>query len=260
MTDGRIIAYLLGELPEEESEQLEDECFSQESWPSQLNLVEDDLIDSYLRDELTPAQRQHFEQNYLTTELRQERVLMAAALLRHVDERHSVVQATIAAPLAEQAWFGRLRAFWSARAWPLRAGVAFAVVAIIAFALWLYTPRTRSPQTLATLTLHMGSNTRSEGTQAAKVSLPLNVDALKVSLTLPGQVPPATRYRLELEILNSDKVETRPLEIAGQDAQSVSVIIPAAQLARGQYALKLFAVKNDGSEQRVEGSYLMDVE
>ena len=99
MTDERIIAYLLKELPEEELEQFEDECFDQESWPSQLNLVEEDLIDAYLRDELTQERRQRFERNYLITEARQERVMMAAALLRHIDDAHRVgAEATVAAP------------------------------------------------------------------------------------------------------------------------------------------------------------------
>lgn len=260
MTDERIIAYLLEELPEEERQQFEDDCFAQESWPSQINLAEEDLIDAYLRDELTPEQRQHFEQNYLTTELRQEHVLMAAALLRHVDERNTDAQSTVAVALAEQTWVGRLRAFWGIQAWPLRAGIACAAVAIIAFALWFYIPRARSPRTFLTLTLTISSNARDRGAQAGRVSLPLNADALRIYLTLPGQLSPGTRYRVELDDLDNDKEETKPLEIAGQDAQSVAVVIPAAQLARGQYALNLFAIKSDGSEQRIEGGYFLDVE
>src|SRR5437763_8489164 len=86
MIDERIIAYLLKELPEEELERFEDECFGQESWPAQLDLVEEDLIDAYLRDELTRKRRQRFELNYLTTEARRGRVRMTAAFLRYVDE------------------------------------------------------------------------------------------------------------------------------------------------------------------------------
>jgi anti-sigma factor RsiW len=108
MTDERIIAYLLKELPEEELEQFEDACFDQESWPAQLNLVEEDLIDAYLRDELTEARRQSFERNYLITEARQERVMMAAALLRHVDAApRAGTEAPVAAPTAAPTRRGR---------------------------------------------------------------------------------------------------------------------------------------------------------
>jgi hypothetical protein len=38
------------------------------------------------------------------------------------------------------------------------------------------------------------------------------------------------------------------------------VEIPAEELARGRYVLKLFAIKPDGSEQRISGSYFFNVE
>jgi hypothetical protein len=60
MTDERIIAYLLKELPEGDAEQFEEQCFEQESWPAQISLVEDKLIEDFLRGVLTPEQRQHF--------------------------------------------------------------------------------------------------------------------------------------------------------------------------------------------------------
>jgi methionine-rich copper-binding protein CopC len=257
MTDERIIAYLLEELPEEELKQFEDECYEQMNWQDQVLPVEEDLIDAYLRDELTAEQRQRFERNYLTTEARQQRVIMAAALLRHVDECQPA-QTPIAVPLTRPTWSERLNAFWSGQTLPLRAAAAFMLLAIIAGALWLFLFRTPSNQTFATLTLVISvSNNRAEGIQASNVKLPLNADALKISLTLPERLPPAPRYRIELE---NDRGETRQLEIVGQDARSVSVVIPATQLSRGQYALKLFMTKADGTEQRVNGSYFFTVE
>jgi hypothetical protein len=258
MTDERIIAYLLEELPEEELEQFEDECIAQESLPSQINLVEEDLIDAYLRGELTPEQRQHFEQNYLTTELRQERVVMTAALLRHVDERQAVARTTVAVQPAEQTWSGRFRAFWSSQSWALRAAAALALVAILAGAWWFTRLRTPSPQTFATLTLTMSSSNRAEGAQAGTIKLPLPASALRISLMLPERLSPAVRYRVELENINNGEIKS--LEITGQDAQSVSVVIPAEELRRGQYALKLFAVQAGGTEQRISGKYFFDVE
>jgi hypothetical protein len=257
MTDERIIAYLLEELPQEELEQFEDECFALESWPAQLNLVEEDLIDAYLRDELSQEQRQHFERNYLTTEARQERVIMAAALLHHVDEHQAVAKAAVAAEPTKQTWAAKLHAFWSGQTWALRTAAAITIVAILAGAWWLSRAHAPSPGSFAMLTLTISDSNRAEGAQAGKVSLPLNADALRISLTLPERLPPTARYRVELENNNG---ETKPLEVAGQDAQSVSVLIPSAQLARGQYALKLFAVRADGEEQRIPGSYFFAVE
>ena len=244
----RAIAYLLEELTDEEARQFEDEGFARTSWAAQMRLVEEDLIDAYLRAELTQARRQGFERNYLVTEARQQRVLTAAALLRHGD----------AIGPTKPTWAERFRAFWSSQAWSLRpAAVLAVVVIIIGSAMWLTRPRPHSPQTFAALTLAISTSNRAEGVQAGKVKLSPNHDALKISLLLPVPLPPAARYRVELE---NESGATKPLEIAGQDAQTISVVITAAQLARGQYVLKLFAIKDDGTEQRVNGSYFFIIE
>jgi methionine-rich copper-binding protein CopC len=257
MTEERIIAYLLKELPEEELERLEEECFEQERWPVHVNLAEEDLVDAYLRGELAPERRERFEQNYLTTEARRERVRFAAALLRRVDEYNEVPSEADARPTAESTWVDRFLAFWGGPKPALRAAVAVLIAAVILGALWLYLSRGRPPVTFATLTLNASSSNRAEGAQSGKVKLPLGADALRIALTLPAQAPAAARFRVELQNENG---ETRPLEVAGHSSQTVLVEIPGPQLTRGEYALKLFAVKPDGTEQRIEGSYFFTVE
>lgn len=257
MTDERIFAYLLGELPEEESERFEEECFAGDDWPEQIKLAEDDLIDAYVREELTPEQRQHFELNYLTTEARLKRVAMAAALLRHVD---TFGNDEARAPTAvEQTWISSLIASWGSWRWALRAGLAVGVVAVVVGGLWFSRPRVASPRVLATLTLTISSddNNRAEGAEPGRVKLQPDAEGvLRIYLKLPRQ-PTAAAYRVEL--MNEDG-ETKPLDITGRDAESVLVEIPSARLTRGQYALKIFAVRPDGAEQRVSGIYLFNVE
>jgi methionine-rich copper-binding protein CopC len=257
MTDERIIAYLLEELPEADQEQFDAEWFAQKSLLKQIQRVEEDLIDAYLRGELTPERQQRFMQNYLTTDARKVRFNMAAAILRHIDEYSAASKAAVAQSPTELTWAERFRGFWSRQTLALRAAPAIVVVAIIAGALWPSIFRTPSPRTFATLTLTISNNTRAEGAQAAKVRLPPNIDALKISLALPQQSPPAARYRVQLE---NDNGETKSVEVAEKDAESVLVVTPAAQLGRGQYALKLFAIETDGTEHRINGSYFFKVE
>jgi methionine-rich copper-binding protein CopC len=256
MPDERIIAYLLEELPEKDMERFDDECFAQESRRTEIELVESDLIDAYLRGELTPERRQRFERNYLTPE-REERVIMAAALLRLIDQYNSASKSAAAVSPPEQTWAERSRAFWSSRAWPFRTAAAIATVAVIAFALWLFFSRASSLETFATLTLTISNSSRAEGAQSGKVKLPPDTAILNISLTLPQQSPPAAGYRVELE---NDNAEAKSAKVSGSDARSVLVVVPAEQLAREQYALKLFAIKADGTEQRINGSYFFTVE
>ncbi|HYP52249.1 MAG TPA: hypothetical protein VEQ42_01845, partial [Pyrinomonadaceae bacterium] len=148
MTDERIIAYLLKELPEEELERFEDECFASENWPAQVGMVEEELIDDYLSDALAPEQRRSFESNYLTTSARVERVRFAAALMRHADTPASAEEVTDAPPPpAKPTWRERLRAWWGG--WVPRAAVAFAALVLAVGAWWLV--RAPAPTTFATL-------------------------------------------------------------------------------------------------------------
>ena len=141
MTDERIVAYLLKELPDEDMERFEDECFEQESWPAQLDAVEDDLIEDYLRQELAPERRARFEQNYLTTAARRERVRMAAAFVRLIDERRpdledeaeeedAQVVVPPVPPPPRETWAERFRAFWGGQAWAPRVTVALALALV----------------------------------------------------------------------------------------------------------------------------------
>ncbi len=257
MTDERIIAYLLEELPETDLERFEDECFAQESWPIELTLVEEDLIDAYLRHELTPERRQRFEQNYLTTDARQARLSLAAALLRHVDECHAASKVTNIVPIPQPTWAERFGAFWNRQTWALRTAMAIVLVSFIAGTLWFGFLRPSSPRTFATLTLTISNNNRAEGAQAGKVKLPPDAEALNISLMLPQPPPAAARYRVELE---NDNGERKALEVTSQDDQSVWVRVPTAQLARASYALKLYAIKTDETEERIKGSYYFLVE
>lgn len=253
MTNKRIIAYLLEELPEEEMERFEEECFQQDSWPEQISLVEEELIDDYLLDELEPKQRLRFERNYLTTPARQERVGIAAALLRHFEGCREAPE--IIVEPTKRTWLERLRAFWSNHTWALPAAFAMTLMIAMVGTWWLIRPRT--PQTFATLTLTAERNTRAEGVQPGKVTFPINADALKIILKLTDTATAAVRYRVELK---NQSGERRPLLVTGQDAQSVLVVIPAEELPRGLYVLHLFVIKADGTEQSGSDDYYFSVQ
>lgn len=255
MTDERIVSYLLGELPEEESERFDEEFMAAGHLAEEIRLVEDDLVDAYLLGELTHEQRRHFEQNYLT-DARKERVARAAALLRHVNTL--AAEQTPDPKPAGPTWLKSFVVFAGGRSWAPRAGLALALVAVVAGALWLIRSRTTSPKDFATLTLVASTDSnRAEGARARRIRLTPSVGALKLYLKLANSSATAARYRVDLL---SEEGETNPVAVTGQDAESISVEIPAAQLARGQYALRLYAIRPDGAEQRVNGLYYFIVE
>jgi hypothetical protein len=72
--------YLLGDLPQEERAQLENRYLTDADLFEEVLASENDLIDSYARGELTEADRQKFDAEYLKSTQRRERMEFARAL------------------------------------------------------------------------------------------------------------------------------------------------------------------------------------
>src|SRR5262245_48119753 len=77
--------YLLGEASEAEASELEERYFADDGFFEHLQTVEDELIDAYVRGSLSPQERQHFEESFLTNSKRRQRVEFAKTLLNTVD-------------------------------------------------------------------------------------------------------------------------------------------------------------------------------
>lgn len=75
----KLTAYLLGRLPLDEQAQIEEEYLANPELLDRLRAVERDLIDQYVRGELTDADT--FERHYLNSPQRRERVEFARSLL-----------------------------------------------------------------------------------------------------------------------------------------------------------------------------------
>lgn len=237
--------YLLRELDQDQQQRIEQRLLTEDDLFEELEIAEDELIDEYLNEKLSEDERERFEQNFLATPERQQKMRFSRSLNRYLRTIESQEKAT--SPFG---WH-----FWSTQNWALPAAAAIAVIVIAAGLFWL--SRQRTPPTIATLTLTISTSTRGEGPQATKVTLPLNAHVLRLRLKLPETSNPARRYRVEL--LREDG-ETETLPTIGQDEQSVVVEIPAAQISRGQYALNVYVIKPDGTEERIRGSYLLTVD
>lgn len=75
-----IARYLLGELSEEQQIEIEDRAFADKNYLASITAAENDLIDEYVRNELSGAERQRFEKKFLASAERRKRVEFARAL------------------------------------------------------------------------------------------------------------------------------------------------------------------------------------
>jgi anti-sigma factor RsiW len=78
--DSRLRQYLLGELPERDRTRIEELYFADDDRFEQVLVAEEELIDAYVAGELDAPERERFEQTFLTTATRRERLAFARTL------------------------------------------------------------------------------------------------------------------------------------------------------------------------------------
>ncbi len=81
LPDDLLVRYLLGTLPEDETERLDESSVTDDEVALRLGAAENDLVDSWVRGELDGPTRRRFETHYLASKARREKVALAAALL-----------------------------------------------------------------------------------------------------------------------------------------------------------------------------------
>ena len=80
--------YLLGApLEAEQQREIEERLLTDDDFCEQIEIVEDDLIEQYLNEELSPAERVKFEAGFLSTAERREKLRVARALNKYVSAK-----------------------------------------------------------------------------------------------------------------------------------------------------------------------------
>lgn len=94
--------YLLGSLLTEQQAQFEERLLTSDEVYEELVIVEDELIDKYLREELPASDRESFESHFLAAPEHQEKLRFARAFRKYVAAESGVrTQKGAAVPLSE---------------------------------------------------------------------------------------------------------------------------------------------------------------
>ena len=130
--DNKIITqYLLGVLPEAESERLDELGVTDDEFAGALSAAEKDLVDAYVQGELDGAALETFKAYYLASPIRRERVQFAQMFQRLASQGTTAQIAEVRAgsPTPKRkgsGWFSALRTATVARpAWRWGAGASF---------------------------------------------------------------------------------------------------------------------------------------
>ncbi len=248
--------YLLGQLNEGEEERLELRLLTDPDFGDDFDTIVDEITDQYVGNEFKGEERRRVEQYFLRSAERQKKVNFASELLRQaaVERGSSVVNVPVP---PEPGWWERASLFWNRQALSLRFATIFATLIIMVGVAMLVLPtRNTTSPSYASIALNISNSDRSAGSETPSVKPQPGDAGVGIELILPEGIPPANTYRVNLE----GEHVLQDLPVAEQNARSVVVMVPTTKLPRGGYAIKLFAVKADGTEERVRGSYFFNIQ
>src|SRR5215217_2697881 len=144
-----IARYLLGELPEEQQIEIEDRAFAEKEYLANITAVENDLIDEYVRHELSESDRRRFEERFLASAERRKRVDFAKALAG-VQSEVTVREKTVASQ-PSWSWRDSIYAFISELNPAMRFAAVAAMILVVVGAAWLFTETLRLRRQLTQL-------------------------------------------------------------------------------------------------------------
>jgi hypothetical protein len=143
-----ITRYLLGELSESERSALEESYFTDPQVFEQVLKTESELVDGYVRDQLSSEVRQQFEQSYLQHPARRERVKFAGALAARLDQVEEL-ETSSEQSTSPASWWQRIRASLRGQRPTLRFSLALATVLIMLGSVWFFIESRRRQRELS---------------------------------------------------------------------------------------------------------------
>src|ERR1700720_1221919 len=99
--DQLLIRYLLGTLPEQETERLDELSIVGDDFACRLSEVENDLVDAYVSGQLSGETLERFQSSYLSSAARREKVRFAEALLARENRAASAPAGNTATAIPE---------------------------------------------------------------------------------------------------------------------------------------------------------------
>lgn len=129
--DQLIEKYLLGDLPEPEWEEVERQYFTDPDFLERVELIEEELIESYALGALSGEKKRKIEQNLLNTPYQKEKAKFAGLLLRSIDEAAETEVAAARPLLPRENWWDAVRGFFRFQGGLALAAPAAAVLLLV---------------------------------------------------------------------------------------------------------------------------------
>jgi hypothetical protein len=261
--------YLLGALPDAERDEFEKKYLADDAAYEELLLAEDQLIDAFVRDELSAEERELFERQFIVSPIRRERVEFARALMS--PEIDPLLMPSEAQPqsFGHRSYGKPAFSTWAQRlAWVGAALIGFLIVV----SSWFFFENRRLNRDLVRVQSEkpvIENKKQASGSQQDRPSVPVTgplslvltpglsrdsaqlpgvklsqgIDTLSLQLELEGVATNST-YRATVETPEGKEVWSRsglPRRERAGGSGSILIEIPAAVLVPGDYVVTLRA-------------------
>lgn len=266
MEETKLKTYWLGTISEPERARIDHNLLTDDAAYEQVLLAEDDLIEAYLRQRLTPLEQTQFEQHFLADPEHQQKLRLALALQRYANDstKSSSDPIRVAAAAAGGiSWWAKMRLpVWQ---WAMF-GVLLVITLVGIRAIFKTaepnqtahstptsthtTTPTLTPLGTAVLAVELfPGQVRAVGTDLQKVQLSSVYGTVQFKLLLLKEA--YTSY--EVNLLADDE---EPQKLAGsfnpqttKNGNYLLVSVPVTALVAGDYRIKLDGVTAQGTER-----------
>lgn len=275
--DEHLIRYLLGELGQREQAEVEDAYFADTSRFERLLSVEDDLVDAYVRGELSRQRARALEERASRVAGLQRKIQVARGLQGYADE-HAPARLRVAS--ARQARTPARAFWWKPAVWSVAALLMLAVT----LTMWwvraggpsrqaapqraesqpsgetrepgqrpLAAPPTpQKPEVIVAFAL-TASSVRAPG-ESNTLQLPANASLVRLQLEHEGARYP--RYRVVIQTVEGRDVwQRQDLEPARSGTANVVVDVPVNKLPADDYILTLSGASRGSFEEAASFSF-----
>jgi hypothetical protein len=259
--------FLLGNLPEEEIERLDEMSLADDDFANRLQVVENDLVDAYVRGELSGTSLTQFKSNYLQSSKRREKVHFAETLQRQLNTSATKDRSSSITPRSAPQW--------------LLAAAAILVLSLCAYLIFqnvnlnnqiqqlqaekesLRNQEQELQKQIAVLKNQQSNSKPDDVKLMAFVLLPqtrginkipsLNVPAGTdyITLTLKLEINEFPIYQAALKDPSADTVIWKSENLKADTTNSVQVQIPASLLRPQSFLMELSGISANGTAEMI---------
>lgn len=255
--------FLLGNLPENEAEEIDVQIITDESFEEKLVFAEEELIEDFLEDLLSEQEKELFFENFLTTGERVE-LFEETALLKKFAQTNFVKPEVETNEKKSGSFFEQLKRFLALNLRPIAAVLIILVVGAILWRVVFYDGGALNDlekvyaglngNDLANPAFSEGLTNQSliAGTfrdtdSAATLNAEKLTDKVFFRLALPSETRPEALFNLELIKAGQTVFKQTNLRVyQNQNGQELKVILPQSVLTKGTFQIKLSNGANYG--------------